>query len=343
MVTLEEIARIAHVSRSTVSRVVNQDPNVKERTRQRVLEVIRQLNFQPNRAARSLAGGRAHVLGLVIPQSVSRMFTDPYFPILIQGVSSACNARDYSVMLWLVDKGNEERITAQILNNTLIDGLVITSIMIHDPIVQSLTAGKMPFVLVGRHPLEECACYVDVDNLNSAREAVAYLLRLGRRRVAAITGPLDMYVGLDRRDGYLAALRERGLAIDPALVVEGDFTEEGGYRATVRLLRHDPDAIFAASDSTALGALRAIQEAGLRVPEDIALVGFDDIPLSARSDPPLTTVRQPIHLLGSKAVELLLELIENPAAPHAPVILPTELVMRGSTEASAELELRQAL
>lgn len=332
MPTLEEIAHLAGASRSTVSRVINNDPHVSEEMRERVLEVIRTLNFHPNWAARSLAGGRARVLGLVIPMGVSRLFTDPYFPLLIQGVSAACNARDHTVMLWLAEPDYERRMINQILHNGLIDGVIVSSALVTDPVVEALSESHLPFILVGRHPTSECACYVDVDNLSSAWEAVAHLLRTGRQRVATITGPRSMIAGLDRYEGYVAALRERGLTVDLDLVVESDFTEAGGYDAARRLLQlpKAPDALFAASDMMAIGALRALREAGARVPQDIAVVGFDDIPAAARSEPPLTTVRQPILRTGSVAAEALINLIENPGSAPRRIILPTEFVIRST-------------
>jgi LacI family transcriptional regulator len=327
---LEEIAKISGVSRSTVSRVINNEPNVRERTRHKVMEVVRQLNYHPNAAARSLAAGRTRVLGLVIPMGVSALFTDPYFPILIQGISSTCNANDHSVMLWLAEPEYERRTIRQIMHSGLVDGVIVSSMLADDPLVQALSEGQLPFVLVGRHPTNSQISYVDVDNQNGAREAVAHLLRLGRHRVATITGPLNMIVGADRRDGYLAALRERGLIADPNLIVEGDFTEAGGYAAMRRLLPHKPEAVFAASDVMAQGALRAVREVGWRIPDDVALVGFDDMPFASRMEPALTTVRQPIHRLGSVAVETLISLIEEDNRQPRHVVLPTQLVMRQS-------------
>jgi len=172
--------------------------------------------------------------------------------------------------------------------------------------------------------------YVDVDNQSGAREAVAYLFRQGYRRVGTITGPWNMIAGADRRDGYAAALRDHGVAMDPELMAEGDFTEAGGYLAMQRLLPRQPEAVFAASDMMAVGALRAMREAGLRVPDDVALVGFDDMPFSGQLDPPLTTVRQPIHRTGVVAVQMLIDLIERPDSQPRRIILSTELVVRAS-------------
>jgi LacI family transcriptional regulator len=185
-------------------------------------------------------------------------------------------------------------------------------------------------MLVGRHPTDAHASYVDADNIGGAREAVTHLLRLGRMRVATITGPQNMIAGTDRLSGYTAALRERGVISDPGLIVEGDFTEAGGYRAMQQLLSRRLDAVFAASDIMAIGAMRALREASLRVPEDVAVVGFDDLPQSARTEPPLTSVRQPIYRLGATAVDSLLDLFEYPDSSPRRIVLPTELVVRTS-------------
>jgi LacI family transcriptional regulator len=332
MVTLEEIAKLAHVSRSTVSRVINNEPNVSARTRERVQRIIRQVNFQPNWAARRLAGGRTSVLGLVVPVGVARLFIDPYFPLLIQGITSACNAHDRSVMLWLAEPEYERRMFSHIFRGGFIDGLIVSSMLMSDPLARNLLEGHVPFILVGRHPdLELQPDYVDIDNVNSARDAVAFLLRSGRRRVAVVAGPQNMIAGLDRLNGYLSALRERALTPDPNLIVDGDFTETGGYQAAQQLLAHKPDAIFACSDAMAIGALRALREARLHVPDDVAVVGFDDIPPAAHTDPPLTTVRQPIQQLGWIAVETLLDIIDSPSSSPRRILLPTELVIRSSS------------
>jgi len=331
--TLEDIARLSGVSRSTVSRVINYDVNVKEETRQKVLEIIRDINFQPNLAARGLATGRTNVIGVVIPTKVAVIFTDPYFPLLLQGVSSACNNHTYSVMLWLAEPEYERRMISRILHNGLVDGAVVSSALINDPIVNSLFESKMPFILIGRHPSKDVN-FLDVDNLQAGRKATLHLLRLGYKRVATITGSQDQVAGYDRYQGYLQALQDYDRTIKSELVAKGDFTEEGGYNAMARLIPQKPDAVFAASDMMAYGAMRAIHEANLRIPEDVAVVGFDDIPASARTTPTLTTVRQPIQHMGSKAVEVLINIIENDIKSTMQMIIDTELVVRESCGAS---------
>jgi LacI family transcriptional regulator len=329
--TLIEISRLSGFSRSTVSRVINNDPHVEDKTRQRVQSVIRQLNYQPNAAARSLKFGRTHIIGLVIPTGVSSVFTDPYFPMLIRGISAACQAKGYSVMLWLAEPEFERRTINQMLRNGFIDGVIVSSMPVDESIVEALASSGLPFVLVGRPPTHPEINFVDVENERAAFEAVTHLLRQGRRRIATIAGPQNTIVGIDRKAGYQAALRARRLEPDPNLFLEGDFGEESGFIAMQRLLPHKPDAVFAASDAMAVGAMRAIREAGLSVPEDIAVIGFDDLPLAARTAPALTTVRQPIHQTGSQAAEILMDMIEHPDLDHNHhVILSAELVVRQS-------------
>jgi LacI family transcriptional regulator len=338
-VKIEQIAELSGVSRSTVSRVLNADPNVKESTRARVSEVIQRTNYHPNMVARRLASGRTNILGLVIPTAVSALFADPFFPNLIQGVVSVCTARDFSVMLWLAEPEQERRTIGQVAHNGLLDGVILANSMVDDPILQRLSEVGLPFILVGRHPTNADVSYVDADNLNGAREAVTYLLRLGRRRVGTVTGPQNLISGADRLAGYEAALRERGLPCDPALISEGDYTEVGGYMAAQRLLAQQPDAIFAASDTMALGVLRALREAHRAVPDEVAVVSFDDMPFAARTEPPLTTIRQPIQRMGQMAAETLIGMIEEQTSRPRRIVLPVELVIR-ATCGRAQVENR---
>jgi len=281
-------------------------------------------------AGRGQAPARTGVIGLVIPMGVKALFNDPYLLLLIQGVSAAANAHEHSVMLWVAEPDYERRAISQVMLNGMIDGIILASQLNDDPLLQALMDGSLPFVLVGRNQAHASLNYVDVDNINGARQAVNHLVWLGRRRIATITGPQNMCAGADRVEGYVTALTQRGLAVDPNLIVESDFTEAGAYAAMQRLLPLNPDAVFAASDVMAIGALRAVREAGRRVPEDIALIGFDDIPLAAHTNPLLTTIRQPVQRMGEAAAEMLIERIEQPEAPPRRIVLPTELVIRVS-------------
>jgi LacI family transcriptional regulator len=328
--TLEEIARIAGVSRSTVSRVVNDEPNVSVKVRQRVQRVVEEMGYHPNAAARSLVSRHSQTLGAVIPRAMNTVFVDPFFPYVLRGLAEAANENEYHLMLSMVDRPMEEDFYRRALCSQLLDGVIIVSALLDDPLVPRLLRDHIPFVIIGRHPHEVDANYVDADNVRGARMATEHLLRQGRQRVATITGPLNMIPGLDRREGYLTALRAAGIAIDEDLIVEGDFSEAGGFAAMQRLLPLEPDAVFIASDLMAAGALHALSRVGRRVPEDVAMVGFDDAPIATYTDPPLTTVRQPMYELGVNAVRLLIRLLEEDVDEPLRKILPTELVIRVS-------------
>lgn len=328
--TLEDIAKQAGVSRSTVSRVVNNHPNVSAKVRKHVLEVIQNTGFHPNAAARTLASQRSWTIGLLLPHSVSFFFTDPYYPHLTKGIAQACNQHGYTLALFLVsNKEDEEQIFPRIHRRGLLDGIIIQSGHFGDQtIIGRMVDAKKPFVVAGRPFRSDNVSYVDVDNIRAACGAVEHLIRLGYRRIATITGPNASTVGIDRKEGYLTALRAHRLEADPALIVEGDFTEASGYAAMQTLLPARPEAVFAASDIMAIGAMRAAQDAGLNIPADIAFIGFDDLPLASLSSVPLTTVRQPVIQFGAKSVEVLLDLIENGIEPPRHIVMDTELVVR---------------
>lgn len=330
MVTIQEIAEIANVSRSTVSRVLNDDPNVREETRKRVKQVIEQIDYHPNTAARRLAGGRTGIIGLLIPMGVTALFQDPYFSLITQGVTSACNAVNHMVVLWLGEPEYERRTIGDFLHNHIIDGAIIASNLIDDPLLTSIIESHLPFILVGRHPSSDDVSYVDVDNERGAFEMVSYLVQCGFTRIATITGPLNMIAGFDRLAGYRKAMAHHQLPVQEQWIARGDFSEQGGYEAMQKLLPLQPEAVFAASDLMACGAMRAVQEAGLCVPEDISIVGFDDMPFSAASRPPLTTIRQPILHSGEVAAQALIEMINHADEANHHIILPTELVIRSS-------------
>jgi LacI family transcriptional regulator len=333
--TLEDIAKQAGVSRSTVSRVVNNHPNVRPSVRKRVREVIQNTGYQPNAAARTLASQRSWMLGLVLPRNVSSIFTDPYFPRLIQGIAQACNQYNYTLGFFLVGtKEDEDKIFPRVSRKGLLDGILVQSGQIGDHLIDRLINTKIPLVVVGRPFHTSDVSYIDVDNVKSAYSAVCHLIRLGYKRIGTIAGPANSTVSLDRKEGYQKALLEWGHDLDESLIAEGDFTEAGGYTAMQKLLPARPDAIFAASDIMAIGAMRAVREAGPSVPDDIAFVGFDDLPLATLPNLQLTTVRQPVLQFGFKAVEILIDLIENGIRPAQHIIMDTELIIRDSCGAS---------
>lgn len=333
--TLEDVAKQAGVSRSTVSRVINDHPGVRESVRKRVQSVIQETGYRPNAAARTLASQRSWTIGLVLPSSVSSFFADPYFPRLTQGIAQACNQYNYTLGLFLLgSKDDEEKIYPRVSRKGYLDGAIVQSGQIGDMLTDHLAKVGFPLVVAGRPARPMDVSYIDVDNVNAAYNAVSHLIRLGYKRIATITGVVNSTVSMDRKEGYLKALAERGRPVDESLIVEGDFTEAGGYFAMHHLLDARPDAVFAASDIMAIGAMRAIREAGLSVPEDVAVVGFDDLPLAKIPNPQLTTVRQPVFQFGFQAVEILIDLIENGISPARRVIMDTELIIRDSCGAA---------
>ncbi len=328
--TIRQIAKLAGISRSTVSRVLNDHPNVNAQTRERVLQVIDETGFRPDPIARSLSSRRAGIIGLVIPVTIRSLFEDPFFPRLMQGISQGCNSHDYTLSLFLLHTPEEEeKLYPRISRRQLLDGVIVTATRNRDPLIPQLLANRVPFVLHGRHE-DPRVSFVEVDNATGAYMAVTHLVRLGRRRIGLITGPSSSLAAEDRKRGFLNALLERRVPVDEDLIIHGDFTENSSYEAMQRLLLHEPDAVFVASDTMALGVLRALRNAGKRVPEEVAVVGFDDMPQAATANPPLTTVRQPIQEAGALAVEMLIDILDNGAEPPRRIILPTELVIRAS-------------
>jgi len=335
--TLEEVAQVAGVSRSTVSRVINESPHVSTETREKVWQAIQTSGYQPHAAARSLVTNRSRIISMIIPEVVATLFSDPFFALLLRGATDACNAQRYHMMLSLfTDAAKRQEMYRRVLHGGLVDGVIVASSPLDDPLIPDLQKDHIPFVSIGQRP-EETVHYVDVDNAGGARMATEHLIRLGHRRIATITGRLDGVAGRDRLRGYRQALEGRRIPVQDRLIVEGDFTEGGGAAAARQLLSASPTAIFAASDLMAIGALKALRDAGLHVPQDVALVGFDDVPVASVIEPALTTVRQPIERLGAMAVEIVLDILHNEqdveSSTHR-IVLPTELVVRASCGAA---------
>jgi LacI family transcriptional regulator len=330
--TLEDIAKQAGVSRSTVSRVVNDQPNVSEDVRVRVRKVIRNTGYHPNAAAQTLASQRSWMIGLVLPHSVSFFFTDPYYPNLVKGIAQACNQYKYTLAFFLVgNKDDEINIFPRVARKGQLDGVIVQSGHHGDQeIIRLLMEQNMPVVVAGRPFKTRGISFIDIDNMDAAYQVVSHLISRNYIRIATITGPHNSTVGIDRKEGYLKALTDGGHTIDKDLIVEGDFSEQGGYEAMQKLLSFHPDSVFAASDVLAMGAIRAVREAGLSIPDDIAFIGFDDLLIPTMSGVSLSTVRQPVVQIGEKAVEMLIDLIENGINPPRRMTLNTELIIRES-------------
>lgn len=335
--TLDEVARVAGVSRATVSRVVNGSPKVSADVRRIVEKAIDRLGYVPNRAARSLVTRKSDSIAVVITEPASRLFNDPFFPRLVRGISAALSVRDLQLVLLMPNDADDEQRTVRYLTAGHVDGVILVSLHGNDPLPDQLASRRIPSVVLGRPPRGVDIDYVDADNLDGGRRATTHLVERGRRRIATITGPRDMVAGIDRLAGYRDALADAGIAVDEGLIATGDFTQAGGEAAMERLLRDQPDldAVFCASDLMAVAALGVLQAAGRRVPDDVAVVGYDDSPMATTTRPPLTSVRQPIEEMGREMVHLLAGGIEQNGRVPRHIVLATELIARASSAGRA--------
>lgn len=332
--TLEEIGRIAGMSRSTVSRVINGGVNVSPATKKRVEEVVARTGYRPHLVARSLVSNRTGVIGLVIPSDLETLFSDPYFGRLMLGLTDSANRMDMTLALFLFDHDSKENlIRSKVVNPGLVDGVIITATRIETPLIDHLQEADIPTVVVGRLIDGPAMSSVDVDNEGGARQAALHLARLGRERIGFIGAPAHTSAGIDRHRGFLDGLKEAGLSLE-GRVQEGTWTQESGRIAMEKLLGDRPDAVFASSDRMAVGALRAVHDAGLHCPNDVAIVGFDGLISPDQTVPELTTVTQPVFQVGARAAELLNAVIDGTVGVPERIIYPTELVVRQSCGAS---------
>jgi DNA-binding LacI/PurR family transcriptional regulator len=333
--TLEDVAARAGVSRATVSRVVNASPRVSDAVRRAVAEAIDELGYAPNRAARSLAAHRSDTVALVVSEPSVRVFADPFFAATTRGIAATLGSTRYQLVLVMIhDEPDHARVERHLVRGGT-DGVLLLSARRDDPLPGRLADAGIPCVVAG-HPADEGrndsrVSFVDADNVGGARRAVAHLVARGCRTVGTVAGPADMAPGADRLTGWAKALADSDRPAPATLVAQGDFTRAGGAAAASTLLRRHPDldGVFAASDLMALGVLEALRAAGRRVPDDVAVIGFDDSVVAPAADPPLTTVRQPLEGLGAAMARLLLDQVDGSAPPRG-VVLQTELVVRSS-------------
>ncbi|GLI27116.1 LacI family transcriptional regulator [Agromyces rhizosphaerae] len=324
--TIKDVAEAAGVSSGTVSRVLNGRNWVSPESKAAVEEAIARVGFRPNAHARTLATGRTNSIAFLLTEPQQMLFEDPNFARLLRGATAAAGERDVAVVLMVADTPEERRRAREFLGDRHVDGVLLISADPDDPLIDEIGLAHLPTVICGpevtRH---ENTGYVSADDRSGARAATERLRALGRSRIACITGPER--VTEPRLAGFRDAL---GADYDGTLVRHGDWTPESGRRAMEELLdaRPDLDAVFVHSDQMASGALDALSASGRRVPEDVAVAGFDDSPVAARLDPPLTTMRQPFEEISAEMVRLLLEMIGG-AGPRT-VLLPTELVERAS-------------
>lgn len=328
MITIRDVALHAQVSVTTVSHVVNGTRFVSEEAKARVQAAIAALNYVPSAVARSLKSSRTHTVGMMIPNN-----SNPYFAEIIRGIEDACFMAGFNVILCNSDDDpHKQAAYVRVLSEKQIDGLIVLSSGGDPELLDTLRSATMPQVVVDREIDDLAADLVEVDHEGGARLAVEHLIGLGHTRVACIAGPLVLSSARQRVQGWRAALEAAGLEHGDALIADGAFTAEGGHAAMRALLAQRPGAVFASNDLMAIGAICAAAEAGLRVPQDLSVIGFDDIALAAFSNPPLTTIAQPKHQTGELAARLLMQRIAEPGRPLQREILRPTLVARRSTE-----------
>lgn len=331
MSTIKDVAALAGVSFTTVSHVLNDTRPVSADARRRVLAAVEEIGYLPSAVARSLRKSETKIVGVLVPN-----VQNPFFAELVCGVEEACRLAGYSV--FLCNSDNDPKRQQQYMRTLLekrVDGLLLSSAGDSDALARIFKHASVPSVTVDRMVPGARADRVAVHNQAGALAAVQHLLKLGHTRIACISGPAEFEVSQERAEGWRQAQREAGLSPNEDWLLESDFSSAGGYETARQLLRHHPEvtALFAANDLMAIGALRAVAEAGRRVPEDFSIVGFDDIELAGFVHPALTTVGCSIKELGREAGRVLIERIENAGAPLKDVLLSPRLVVRQSTAA----------
>ena len=331
--TLDAVAARAGVSRATASRVLTGSSKVSEHSRTAVLAAADALSYVANPAARSLAKRRSDSIAFVVVESEERLFTDPFFALVLRGVQGVLAERELQLLFVVVGNEQDGERFLRFAGGGHIDGAILLSVHGQDPLPARLRQRGVRVVLSGRpYAGDGDELFVDADNAGGGRQAAELLVSRGCRRIATINGPLDMPAAQDRLEGFTSRLAEVGVPRSAVCTVDGDFSIPGGETAMAEVLRRCPDVdgVFAANDLMALGALQALADAGRTVPDDVALIGFDDVPIAQGARPALTTVQQPIEAMGRAMAELVVRAVDGAADGPSSVVLPTTLVRRGS-------------
>lgn len=341
-ITSRDVADLAGVSRTTVSLVLNRIEGVQisEETRARVIQAAQQLGYVPNAAAQALASRRAQIIGLILTRNPHHISSDAFLNQILDGLITAAHEHSIRLLIDIVEAQHQQKAYLELVRAKRIDGLILSGPRFDDEALLSLQQDRFPTVLMGQLPSTDFYS-VDIDNFSAARQAVSHLVKLGHQRIACITNAAPSYTAAsDRLDGYKKVLENHNIPYDETLVRLGDFDPESGYLRMKDLLDLDvpPTAVFVGSDVVAIGAKAAVVERQLRIPEDIALVGFDDIPLARYLDPPLTTVRLPASDLATRASQMLIQLIQGEKPPEKVVLLESRLIVRQSCGANMPVQ-----
>ncbi len=333
-VTSQDVADLAEVSRTTVSLVLNdvQGVNITEATRNKVHKAAHTLGYVPNATAQALASQRARAIGLVMTRSPHHISSDTFLPQILGGLSDVVQQHKFRLLIETIEEGHEDRVYLELARAKHIDGMIMLTPRIDDNGLRKLEEAEIPTVLIGKLENSTLAT-VDVDNRAASRRATEYLLSLGHKQIACVAhAPASYLAAQDRVEGYKDALLAAGIPLNESMICYADFDPRSGYKAMKSLLESGESfsAAFVASDNVAMGAKSALRDAGLQIPDDVSLIGFDDIPWAAYADPPLTTVRLPAEQLASEACLLLLSLLQDTPEKEQKIILDTELIVRQS-------------
>ena len=330
-VTIKDVAKAAGVSPSTVSRVISDSNRISEETKELVRRTMRELGYHHNAIARSLVTQKTNTIGLVMARPTQQAFANPFFSGIIQGIAAVTQKEHYSLILSSTgDCREEQEETLKLFRNRRVDGVILMSSRRNDELIDQLIKSGYPFVLIGRSPEHEGIPIVNNDNIKDTYDTVAFLLKRNYKKIIALSGPEEYIVSQDRAQGYIQALREHG-NMDPEIICVADFKFEDAYQGVLDYIKENRkkfDAILAFDDMLALGAIRAIQEQGLRIPEDVGIIGFNDEPMLSYLKPALSTVRLPIHRMGEEAARMLIKMLNDDSYKGEEIILSTELIIR---------------
>lgn len=327
MVKMIDVAKLANVSTATVSRVLRNPESVKETTREKVLRSIAQLNYQPNALARHFRRSKTNTILVIVPNIENTIFSQ-----MVQGIEATAAQNNFRVLLGNTNRNvDKEYDFLNLLRQRQVDGMILLSGKIDNQTLNGLVE-QYPVVLVSEYLEGVDITTVCIDNVTCGKIATEHLIKLGHKRIAHISGSMDTLLSRDRLNGYLQAITQFGLKLDDRLIHEGDFSFESGYKQMRELLHLEnrPTAVFASSDEMAMGAIKATKDHGLKVPEEVAVVGFDNIRFSSIFDPGITTVAQPAIEMGNTSMKLLLEHLNDPSFQHQKIMLKSELVLRES-------------
>lgn len=335
-VTIKDVAKASEVSPSTVSRVISDNPRISDETKIKVRKAMDALGYYPNAIARSLTNQMTHTLGILIPRSTDEIFKNPFFPELLRGIGHVAQENEYHLLLPTgTNEDDEIEKIKRFVFEKRVDGIIALTSKKDDKFVDTLIKSKFPFVVIGMpYKHAEKVFWVDNDNLLISKNITKYLVEKGNEKIAMLCGSFDYVVTYHRVEGYKSALSEGNMAINKDYIISSDFSEESGYEAAKKLLalENPPTAIITSDDLIAFGAMKAIKEMGLRIPEDIEVTGFNNAPLSNYTNPKLTTVDINAYSLGCNAAEALLIKISGEEIEENKIIVPAEIIIRESTK-----------